>query len=339
MCDAIDPGICKRCKEGHYVHEGLCWEACPSGYKVNDDKTACVLFTIDDIGILPFPFLIAAFFGCLIAMFGKCKKKPGRTKFISTQNTITCFIVIIAFIQTLALSALIVWASLYGTVFLLWGAIVLLGLWILLNIVFQIFFSCTFNRLVTPPDKKKKYKQGKITKAELKQYIHPSDEYFHTYVRKHGCVSCWIALFTFFCTFRCNKTYYSRFYSFDMFKARWFWAKYYRKSMTVFCIIAMVIDALIICLCVAALLTMNVFSNMLWITTVEVAVLALLLIIFGCIELCMLKEYLGYTQQNKAAWSATNTRQKFDVSTANDFLDKDSREVMMKNLLRNVKTN
>ena len=31
-------------------------------------------------------------------------------------------------------------------------------------------------------------------------------------------------------------------------------------------------------------------------TTVEVAVLALLLIIFGCIELCLLKEYLSYTQ-------------------------------------------
>ena len=124
-----------------------------------------------------------------------------------------------------------------------------------------------------------------------------------------------------------------------MFKARWFNAKYYRKSMSVFCIIAMVIDAMLICLCVAGLLTMNVFSNMLWVTTVEVAVLSLLLIIFGCIELCLLRDYLSYNEQHKAAWSSTNSRAKFDVSSANDFLDKDSREVMMKNLLRNVKTN
>ena len=109
--------------------------------------------------------------------------------------------------------------------------------------------------------------------------------------------------------------------------------------MTIFCIVAMVIDALCICVCIASLITMSAFSNMLWITTVEVMVLSLLLIIFGCIELYMLKQYLSYNEQPKATWGSSNTRQKFDVSSANDFLDKDSREVMMKNLLRNVKTN
>ena len=84
LCDAEDPALCKRCAPTLYVHEGVCISACPEGWKTNDDSTACVLFTINDIGILPFPFLIAAFFGCLIALFGKCKKKPGRTKYIST---------------------------------------------------------------------------------------------------------------------------------------------------------------------------------------------------------------------------------------------------------------
>lgn len=198
---------------------------------------------------------------------------------------------------------------------------------------------CTFNRRITPKDKLRKYKEGKITKAELQKYVHPSDEDFHRYVMKHKCVSCCIACSTFACTFKCNKTYYSRFYSFDMFKARWSQGKYYRKAMTIFCIVAMVIDALCICVCIASLITMSAFSNMLWITTVEVAVLSLLLIIFGCIELYMLKQYLSYNEQPKATWGSSNTRQKFDVSSANDFLDKDSREVMMKNLLRNVKTN
>lgn len=120
-----------------------------------------------------------------------------------------------------------------------------------------------------------------------------------------------------------------------MFKARWSWGKYYRKSMTIFCIVAMVLDAMLICLCIASLMTMTAFSNMLWVTTVEVAILSLLLIIFGCIELYMMKQYLRYNEQKTTGYQ----RQKFDVSSANDFLDKDSREVMMKNLLRNVKTN
>lgn len=236
--------------------------------------------------------------------------------------------------------ALIVWALLFGSTNLFFGACVLLGILVLINIIFQIFYTCTFNRRITPKDKLRKYKEGKITKAELNSFTVQKDEYFHTYMRKHACVSCFIAIFTFFCTFKCNKTYYSRFYSFDMFKARWSQAKYYRKSMTIFCIVAMVIDALIICLCIASLITMNVFSNMLWVTTVEVAVLSLFLIIFGCIELYMMKQYLSYNEVNKkATWSSSNTRQRFDVSSANDFLDKDSREVMMKNLLRNVKTN
>ena len=105
--------------------------------------------------------------------------------------------------------------------------------------------------------------------------------------------------------------------------------------MTIFCIVSMVIDALIICLCIASLLQLSVYSNMLWVTAFEVAFLSLLLIILGCVELYMMKEYLKYNERK----TTTNVRQKFDVSSANDFLDKDSRQTMMKNLLMNVKTN
>ena len=80
---------------------------------------------------------------------------------------------------------------------------------------------------------------------------------------------------------------------------------------------------------------MEIYSNMLWVTIVEVAVLSLLLIILGCVELYMMKEYLKYNERK----TSLNMRYKFDVSNANDFLDKDSRQTMMKNLLMNVKTN
>jgi len=94
------------------------------------------------------------------------------------------------------------------------------------------------------------------------------------------------------CTFKCNKSYYSSFYSFGAFKTKFDLFKYYRKSMTCFCIVSIVLDALIICVCVAGLITMEAFSNMLWITTVEVAILSVFLIILGCIELYELKNYL-----------------------------------------------
>ena len=68
------------------MNDGKCVSGCPDGWRTNNDGTACVIFTINDIGILPFPFLITAFFGCVIALFGKLKKKlVGRNnKYIST---------------------------------------------------------------------------------------------------------------------------------------------------------------------------------------------------------------------------------------------------------------
>ena len=81
-----------------------------------------------------------------------------------------------------------------------------------------------------------------------------------------------------------------------MFKAQWTQGKHYRKMITCFSIVSIIIDALIICICVASLLTMEAFSNMLWVTATEVLVLTFLLIILGCIELCRLKSYLSYTE-------------------------------------------
>ena len=117
--------------------------------------------------------------------------------------------------------ALIIWAVLFEMMFLFYATLVLLAILIMINIAFQIFYTCVFNRKITPKDKLTKYKEGKITKTELNKFIVPSDELFHRYVANHKCVSCTIAIFTFMCTFKCNKAYYSHFYSFGMFKARW----------------------------------------------------------------------------------------------------------------------
>ena len=114
--------------------------------------------------------------------------------------------------------------------------------------------------------------------------------------------------------------------------------------MTIFCIVGITLDALLICVCFASLTTRKPFENMLWLTTVEVLILSLMLVIFGCIELCMLKDYLSYNEPMKmTAWAMTNSRQKFEVSSArgdgNDMIDLSARELLMKHLIRNIKGN
>ena len=355
ICDAESPGICKRCKSPFVLFEGKCVGDCPPDFKDNTERSACIPRTINDLGILPFPFLIAAFFGCLIVIFGTCKKKFVKRQWTSTQNTITCFIVILAFIQFLAMIALLIWALLFGTSLLFFAGCILLGLLMMLNFVFQVVYSFSFNRTITPEDKLRKYKEylrigssdRTINRSELKKYQYPVDSKFVAFAQKHSCWSLTVAILTFTCTYKFNKTYYSHFYMFDIFKAHWHRLKYYRKMITCFGIISMIIDGLIICVCVAALLTMEAFSNMLWITTLEVAVLSFLLIIFGCIELFRLKTYLKYVEdadnaesETKALYSGSKGRGvRFNASSGNDFMDKDSREVMMTKLLRNVKQN
>ena len=336
LCDSVDTRICLRCAKGLYVHEERCIPACPDGWKTNGDGTACVPFTMSDIACLPFPFLLTALILCLIACCGKCKKKKVRNTYVSTQNTITCFIVIIAFVQFFAIIALGIWAYLFEMHMLFWAVCGLFGCLVVLNMVFQILFTCTFNRKVTPKDSLRRYKEGRLTKAELKRFVVPSDEGFFRYQLKHRCFSCFIAMFTCCCTFKCNKAYYSHFYSFGIFKARWSQGRYYRKVMTAFTIAEMLVDACLLVVCVLAQLEsgVGVFCNMLWITLIEVAVLSLLLFLLCCIELWKLKEYLRYNEKRG------QVKVRFDVSSANeDLFQRADRKVAMAGLLQKVKTN
>ena len=57
------------------------------------------------------------------------------------------------------------WAIMFGTVFLFYASCALLGLMIVLNIIFQIFYTCKFNKRITPSAKYRKYKEGALSKA------------------------------------------------------------------------------------------------------------------------------------------------------------------------------
>ena len=71
LCDPNSVDIALECIEPFLLtDDGKCIQ--------NPNKeVVTVAASINDIGILPFPFLIAALFGCLIAVFGSRKKKKG----------------------------------------------------------------------------------------------------------------------------------------------------------------------------------------------------------------------------------------------------------------------
>lgn len=74
-CDNKNPDICLECDPGLYVHEGKCTTACPKGFIINKEKTACQIPTPDDLRKIYFPFLLAALIAITICCFGKLKKK------------------------------------------------------------------------------------------------------------------------------------------------------------------------------------------------------------------------------------------------------------------------
>ena len=332
-----------------YVFNGTCEAGCPEAWRLNGDRTACVPVTINDLQKIYFPFLCCAAVAWLIVFFGMCKKKPGRTKYISTQNTLTCLITATAPIQLLCCLACGVWAVLFQTMLF---AYAFFGVWLIAfitNIVFATMYWKVFNSKIIPADKERKYKEGKLTKTELQRFIYSSDEDFSKYAKKHRCVQKLISILTIF-TFKYNKLYYSRLYSFDMFKARWSQGKYYRKMMTWYCIVHIVtIDMLLLCITAAGLVQWWLnrgdrpfLDNQFYITMVECFVLAFFSILYGLIELFKMKDYLKYNETGQANWGTGKKAGLFGVSSGapeDDFLDKESREAMLKNLMNNVKNN
>ena len=135
-----------------------------------------------------------------------------------------------------------------------------------------------------------------LSKKDMERFREAKDPLFINYHKKHRCLSCCVGFCTLFFTFKCNKMYYSRLYSFDMFKARWSRNKFYRKFMTLFCAIHMLTDAIILLISIVGLISIQFMSNMLYVTMIETAVLSILGLILGLIELFKMKDYLKYNE-------------------------------------------
>lgn len=335
LCDTTNPATCLRCDEGLYVYGGDCVATCPDGYKLNYEMTACDDISIYDLGVIYFPFLIAALIMILIVLFGLLKKKPMRVKGkmskVSTQKTVTCILVMIAPLQFLACVA----QWLLGYFFSTWihaglAALVTLIMFIL-NIIFQINYGKKFNSKSLPKDKFELYKKKQMTPAQTAKYIKSSDKDFGDYTKGHRCANLTISSMTLIFSYKFNKLYYSHFYMYGAFKAQWTDEKYYRKMQTWYSIVHMItVDLFLICIDVTGIIN-GEWGNQLYITQIETLVLSLISIGLGSYELYKLKDYLAYNGSKR-----TKVYSGLDDE---DMLDKDSREQMLKDLLRKVKGN
>lgn len=99
--------------------------------------------------------------------------------------------------------------------------------------------------------------------------------------------------------FKLNKIFYSHFYSFSVFKARWSDVKFYRKMMMWFCVAHFItVDLFTICIDITAIINMD-WGNQLYITVIETLVLSLFGLALGAVELFMLKDSLAYTEEGR----------------------------------------
>lgn len=163
---------------------------------------------------------------------------------------------------------------------------------------------------------------------------------------------CLISTFTALVSFKYNKLYYSHFYSFKMFKASWTNESKYRKNLTAFTIVHMLImDLGLIVIGVAGIKSLRILQNQLWVVYVETTLLSLIDIVLSAIELYKLKQILQYTasiKQVKRAAVASGVedsdedksgRKKNVLGQFYGEFDNESRQEMMAGLIYKVTAN
>ena len=83
LCDIQNKTKCLRCTKPRVVYQGDCLDACPEGWHINKppgDGSACRPWQLVDLGILPYPYIIAAIIFTGICLFGLMKKRAYLSK-------------------------------------------------------------------------------------------------------------------------------------------------------------------------------------------------------------------------------------------------------------------
>lgn len=342
LCQLQDTDVCLKCEPPLYVHEGVCVAECPAGFRVNDDNSACRTSSLADLGILYFPWLIAATVLTLVCLFGLMRRREvgvkGQKKAVtkSFQHTISCITIVIAPIQTLATNAQYVLAILYGTTVHAALAIAVACIIIVINLVFMILFCKDFRGKTL--DKKGQYmlKNGTLDRESRKKHmVEDKEPGLAAWARKHKCLNCTMYFLMFTSSWKWNKLVYCNFYDYAMFRPAIKGVKTYRNRINWFGIVAMVtIDLLLICVGITGLLHIE-WGNQLYINMIETVALSVISIILNAIELKQLKDIL---EANRLEKEKKNFRVKSGYDEG-DALDYKERKLMMKELINKVKGN
>lgn len=90
LCDIQNKTKCLKCTAPTLIYNGACVDECPKGqgwhindegwfvysdWHVNEDGTGCRPWKLKDLGVIWFPFLIAAVIFTIICLFGLMKKR------------------------------------------------------------------------------------------------------------------------------------------------------------------------------------------------------------------------------------------------------------------------
>ena len=102
-CNVTNTTQCITCADKLFLFNDTCRGSCPDGWRGRD--RVCINES-DDLTILYFPFLIAAFIFTITVFFGKLKRKAilvnGKIQKISSQWSIVVIIAVVAPLQTIA---------------------------------------------------------------------------------------------------------------------------------------------------------------------------------------------------------------------------------------------
>lgn len=172
---------------------------------------------------------------------------------------ILAFISPIQFLATVA-QAFFCWY--YGVYTHFIFALIVLFCYLILNIIFFVVYFCKYQRSYLAKEKEKLVREKKLSLAEAKKkFTVNSDVEFAAYAKRHKCFSILLTVLSLLSDFKINKLYYSQFYSFGVFKAKWSDVKFYRKMMMWFSIAHFItIDLLLICIDISGL-TMILWEN------------------------------------------------------------------------------
>jgi hypothetical protein len=333
-CDVKNLTKCELCSADLFLYNDTCSGSCPEGWK---GKNRVCVNESDDLRVLYFPFLIAAFIFTIVVFFGLLKKKAvlvnGTMKKISNQWSVSAIIACVSLLQTLAVIVQFILALVYAApvVFVLTLLIFLAMLGF--HIYWLVWYTKTYHKTNIPAIGARIVHKGKQidieTEAQALKYPQPVDKLFRPWANKH-VVSTYAIFALTVVHFKVTKMFYSRFYMFDMFKAHWEGATMLRERQEKIQYIYLgVVDSLLIIIGIVGLALVGLVVNQLWITLIETIVLSIYLIILQFIEKYYIKRIFEYTEKDDK--NKTSEAMK-------KYAGKKGKKMKMNNLFQKIKS-